>query len=147
MQNLKWTGVLQGDTLAPYLFVIVVDYVLRVAIQDNSDGFIIQKHLSRRHMAKYVTDLDLADDIVLRSGTMTNAQTLLTAIEQNAAAVGLHVNLQKTEYIRIGDFSGDNHPTVRVSGGDIADVSDFRYRGSWIIETFRFPFGCATCNR
>ena len=34
-------GVLQGDTLAPYLFVLVVDYVLRCAIPDDSHGFII----------------------------------------------------------------------------------------------------------
>ena len=26
-------GVLQGDTLAPYLFVIVIDYVIRTALQ------------------------------------------------------------------------------------------------------------------
>ena len=26
------TGILQGDTLAPYLFVIVVDYLLRQSI-------------------------------------------------------------------------------------------------------------------
>jgi hypothetical protein len=29
-------GVLQGDTLAPNLFVIVVDYVIRVALADQS---------------------------------------------------------------------------------------------------------------
>ena len=41
-------GVLQGDTLAPYLFVIVVDCVLRAApIPDDSVGFTIQKCLSR----------------------------------------------------------------------------------------------------
>ena len=58
-------GVLQGDTLAPYLFVFVVGHVLRVAIPDNNTGFLIQKHLSRHHLAKYVTDFDFADDIVL----------------------------------------------------------------------------------
>jgi hypothetical protein len=31
-------GVLQGDTLAPYLFVIVVDYVMRVALADLEDN-------------------------------------------------------------------------------------------------------------
>ena len=128
-------GVLQGDTLAPYLFVIVVDYVLRAAIPDDSVGFMIQKRLSRRHPAKYVTDLDFADDIALLSGTMANAQTLLTAVEENAAAVGLHINMKKTEYIRIGDFSGDTHPTLRVSGGEIAEVADFRYLGSWIMSS------------
>ena len=124
-------SVLQGDTLAPYLFVIVVDYVLRAAIPDDSVGFLIQKCLSRRHPAKYVTVLDFADDIALLSGTMANAQILLTAVEENAAAVGLHINMKKTEYIRIGDFSSDNHPTLRVIGGEIAEVADFRYLGSW----------------
>ena len=46
----------------------------------------------------------------------------------------MHINLQKTEYIRIGDFSDDNHPALRVSSGDIAEVSDFRYLGSWIMS-------------
>jgi hypothetical protein len=31
-------GVLQGETLAPYLFVIVLDYVMRVALADQSLG-------------------------------------------------------------------------------------------------------------
>ena len=66
-------GVLQGDTPPPSLFVIVGDYVLRGAIPDDSIGFIIQKRRSQRHLAKYVTDLDFADDIVLLSGIMTNA--------------------------------------------------------------------------
>jgi hypothetical protein len=34
-------GVLQGDTLAPYLFVIVVDYLMRVALADQSLGLMI----------------------------------------------------------------------------------------------------------
>ena len=35
-------GVLQGDTLAPYLFVIVLDWVMRNAIPDTSLGFCIR---------------------------------------------------------------------------------------------------------
>jgi hypothetical protein len=31
-------GVLQGDTLAPYLFDIVIDYVLRNATEDETIG-------------------------------------------------------------------------------------------------------------
>ena len=31
-------GVLQGDTLAPYLFIIVLDWVLRNALPDESLG-------------------------------------------------------------------------------------------------------------
>lgn len=30
-------GVLQGDTLAPYLFIIVLDYVMRMAVRGDKD--------------------------------------------------------------------------------------------------------------
>ncbi|XP_072039241.1 uncharacterized protein [Amphiura filiformis] len=38
-------GVLQGDTLAPYLFVIVLDFALRIAIDGNEEelGFHLEK--------------------------------------------------------------------------------------------------------
>ena len=41
-------GVLQGDTLAPYLFVLVVDYILRRAIPDNTHGFTISPRVGTR---------------------------------------------------------------------------------------------------
>jgi hypothetical protein len=60
-------GVLQGDTLAPYLFAIVVDYAMRQAIRNNEEelGFMIQPSRSRRHPAVCITDLMFADDIAL----------------------------------------------------------------------------------
>ena len=33
------SGVLQGDTLSPFLFFIVVDYVMRLTVPDSSVGF------------------------------------------------------------------------------------------------------------
>ena len=42
-------GVLQGDTLAPYLFIICLDYVLRTSIDKiNENGFVLTKKRSRR---------------------------------------------------------------------------------------------------
>jgi hypothetical protein len=43
-------GVLQGDTLAPYLFVIVLDFALRMAIEGREEdlGFHLEKRRSRR---------------------------------------------------------------------------------------------------
>ena len=43
--------------------------------------------------------------------------------------------MKKTKYITIGDFSSDNHPTLRVSNGEIVEVTDFRYLGSWIMSS------------
>lgn len=53
------SGVLQGDVLAPFLFVIVIDYIMR-----NSDeaGFLTQPRESSRKPEQRLNDLDYADD-------------------------------------------------------------------------------------
>ena len=49
-------GVLQGDTLAPYLFIICLDYVLRTSIDKiRENGFELTKKRSRRYPAKTIT--------------------------------------------------------------------------------------------
>ena len=46
-------GVLQGDTLAPYLFIICLDYVLRTSIDKiRENGFELTKKRSRRYPRK-----------------------------------------------------------------------------------------------
>ena len=46
-------GVLQGDTLAPYLFIICLDYVLRTSIDKiRENGFELTKKRSKRYPAK-----------------------------------------------------------------------------------------------
>ena len=43
-------GVLQGDTLAPYLFIICLDYILRTSIDKiRENGFELTKKRSRRY--------------------------------------------------------------------------------------------------
>ncbi len=59
-------GVLQGDTLAPYLFIICLDYVLRTSIDKiKENGFELTKKKSRKYPAKTINDADYADDIAL----------------------------------------------------------------------------------
>ena len=58
--------VLQGNTLAPYLFIICLDYVLRTSIDKMKDkGFKLTKERSWRYPAHTVTDADYDDDIAL----------------------------------------------------------------------------------
>ena len=82
-------GVLQVDTLAPYLFIIVLDYVLRNLDQNKTLGFTLRKQLSRRYPAEMLTDADFADDLVLLSDKIGNAEKLLKILETAAASVGL----------------------------------------------------------
>ena len=80
---------LQGDTLAPYLFIIVLDYVLRNLDQNKTLGFTLRKQLSRRYPAEMLTDADFADDLVLLSNKIGNTEKLLKILENAAASVGL----------------------------------------------------------
>ena len=102
-------GVLQGDTLAPYLFIICLDYVLRTSIDKiKENGFELTKKRSRRYPATTITDADYADDIAILANTPDQAETLLHSLERAAASIGLHVNAHKTEYMcynQTGDIS------------------------------------------
>ena len=79
-------GVLQGDTLAPYLFIICLDYVLRVSIDKiKENGFQLTKERSKRYLTKTITEADYADDIALLAKATVQAETLLHNQEWAAA--------------------------------------------------------------
>ena len=124
-------GVLQGDTLAPYLFIIVLDYCLRSAINGREEhlGFTINPRRSRRVGPLMVTGLDFADDIALVSDTACQAQEPLDRVKDAALRVGLHVNAKKTQCMV---FNHQDDVTIKTSTGAILDVvEDFKYSGSW----------------
>ena len=61
-------GVLQGDILAPYLFITCLDYMLRTSIDKiKENGFKLtkKKKRRRRYPAKTITDADYANDRAL----------------------------------------------------------------------------------
>ena len=123
-------GVLQGDTLAPYLFIIALDYAMRQATEDEQSlGFTLDRARSKRHPAKIICDTDFADDLALLSNTLKQAQELLTRVENAAKQIGLHVNNTKTEYML---FNQDAGAITTVEGHTLKQVDDFQYLGSWI---------------
>ena len=88
-------GVLQVDTLAPFLFIIVLDYALRQVISGREEelGFRITQRKSRRYPPVTQTDLDFADDIW--SNGVDQAQKLLTVTESVCKKVGQQLNAPK----------------------------------------------------
>ena len=102
-------GVLQGDMLAPYLFIVCLDYALRTSIDKiRENGFELTKKRNRRYPAKTITDADYADDIAILANTLNQAETLQHSLERAAAGIGLYVNAHKTEYMcynQTGDIS------------------------------------------
>ena len=125
-------GVLQGDTLALYLFIICLEYVLRTSIDKiKENGFELIKKRSRRYPTKAITDADYADDIAILANTPNQAETLLHRMEKAAAGIGLHVNAHKTEYMcfnQTGDIS-------TLDGSSPKLVDKFTYLGNSVSST------------
>ena len=75
-------GVLQGDTLAPYLFIFCLDYVLRMSIDKMKDNvYKLTKERSRRYPAQAITVAENADDIVILANTPVQAEILQYSLE------------------------------------------------------------------
>ena len=74
-------GVLQRDTLAPYLFIICLGYVLRTSIDKiKENGFELTKK-SRRYSAKAITDANYANDVAILANAPAKAEILLHSLE------------------------------------------------------------------
>ena len=118
-------GVLQGDTLAPYLFIICLDYVLRTSIDKiRENGFELTKRRSKR-------DADYADDLALLANTPNQAETLLHSLERVAAGIGLHINAHKTEYM----YYNQTCNIATLDGASLKLVDKFTYLGSSVSST------------
>ena len=91
-------GMLQGNTSAPCLFIVYLDYVLRTSIDNMKDnGFELAKERCRRYPAQTITDVDYADDIALIANTPAQSEHPAYSLERAAADIGLHINENKTE--------------------------------------------------
>lgn len=129
-------GVMQGDTLAPYLFVIVIDYIMSLVVAKGNYGFTISPARSRRYPAEKITDADFADDLALLTDTLEEAQQMLRTLEEVAKTVGLTMNESKTKYLSVNLNSEEEDQVLTgVSGVTIERVNDFVYLGSWIANT------------
>ena len=114
------TGVLQGDTLAPFLFVVVLNHVL---------SNIPPKHGFTTHVHPDVTlpDLDFADDIALLDSSEDGAREHLNCLSEQAKYVGLHVNMDKTKFMSVPPTKND---IILPDNTVLQQVDEFRYLGS-----------------
>jgi hypothetical protein len=131
------TGVLQGDTLAPFLFIIVIDYVMKNAQADHTNekgehGFITNTRQSSRYPATTIHDLDFADDIALLENTLDRAQMQLITTAKRANEVGLQVNIKKTQALT---NQNTNNRSIQLNGQDIEWVDNFKYLGSMMLSS------------
>ena len=142
-------GVLQGDTLAPYLFVIVLNEILRQSITSTAGSVILECFTTNVHSKRYfppvvLTDLDFADDIVLINTSSVAAESMLHALEREARRAGLVINIKKTQNVIINNIEG----TVKnIDGMEIKTVPRYRYLGRWTDVEYDITVRTATARK
>ena len=125
-------GVLQGDTLAPFLFIICLDYILRTSIDTiKQNGLTLTKSVSPRFPTTNLTDADYADDLGLFANNIGEATALLHSLEHTAQDIGLFVNADKTKHMCF-----NTNGTINTINGELVkQVGSFTYLGSEIAST------------
>jgi hypothetical protein len=116
------SGVRQGCVLSPLLFGIIMDWILKRSMGEQSG---IEWIGGRK-----LSDLDFADDIVLLHDSWTGMQAITSSLEQEAKKIGLNINIAKTKIMTIGNWTTTNK--IQVGGEELEECQEFCYLGSTI---------------
>ena len=144
------SGVLQGDTLSPHLFILLVEYILRQSLVDE-DGPTLKPATGRRHPAITLTAPAYADNVAITTDSASNAERTLRQLQFHSEAIGLKLNAAKTKDVHVG-YESDPESILTLDGTTIDICDIYNYLGlptlsSKVIIRQRFAAAwSATCE-
>ena len=122
-------GVLPGDTLAPYLFIICLNNVLRTSIElMKENGITLEADDTSHKLLRTRTTLMTHTALLVNTPAM--AESLLHSLEKAAGSIGLDVNANKIENMCFNQNQARDISTL-TSGS----LNKFTYIGSSIAST------------
>ena len=114
------TGVKQGWCMSGFLFLLVIDWVMRRTLEGRQTGI-------RWQFTNKLEDLDFADDVALVASKIVDMQTKLENLNTNGRKTGLKINLGKTVVMKWNVNPGIK---IHLEGSDIEEVEKFVYLGA-----------------
>ena len=128
-QQSEWfrikTGVKQGCCMSGFLFLLVIDWIMRTVLADTPTGI-------RWKMMSKLEDLDFADDIALLSSTHEHMQQKTTKLYNTAKQIGLIINKKKTKVMKINN---KNQTAITIDNEEVESVERFSYLGACVSRT------------
>uniref|UniRef100_A0A914X1W4 Reverse transcriptase domain-containing protein n=1 Tax=Plectus sambesii TaxID=2011161 RepID=A0A914X1W4_9BILA len=107
----------QGCVLSPLLFNVVIDAIMRQALNRHRGVQLGE--------ADFITDLAYADDSAIFANNDAEATDILYAVARAACPYGLHINVGKTKVLTTDGTTA----TVHLDGELVEQVPEFRYLG------------------
>ncbi|VDP30433.1 unnamed protein product [Schistosoma curassoni] len=118
------TGVRQSCLLSPFLFLLVVGWIMKTS---TSEG----KHGIQWTAQNQLDGLDFADDLALLSHTHEQMQIRTASVAAVSASVGLNIHKGKTMVLK---YNTENSNPITLDGETLGDVEFLTYLGSIINE-------------
>ncbi|KAK6761182.1 hypothetical protein RB195_022300 [Necator americanus] len=112
-----YKGVRQGDTISPKIFTATLENAMRKLEWDDMGVKIDGRQLHH---------LRFADDIVLITPSISQAERMLTEFAETCGCIGLELNLQKTMFMRNGWISD---APFTLNGTNISECTSYVYLG------------------
>jgi hypothetical protein len=117
-------GVKQGCTLSPTLFVVLMDFIMRIPVQNKYRGI-------HRGLQDRLEDLDFTDDICLLSSSFKDMESKINELVEAASEFNLKINANKITEMRINTILTK---TQIIKGQGVEEVDKFQYSSSLVTK-------------
>ncbi|KAK6742654.1 hypothetical protein RB195_010112 [Necator americanus] len=111
------TQYIKGDTISPKIFTATLENAMRKLEWDDMGVKVDGRQLHH---------LRFADDIVLVTPSISQAERMLTEFDETCGCIGLQLNLQKTMFMRNGWVSD---APFTLNGTNISECTSYVYLG------------------